>query len=106
VWVEKEKGTLERNITRIQLSPLRLNRGQWRRSPYNPVASFNYEALVCKLHAVLVLHIVALRAEPIDYELLMEQLSEVGQRMVVRATRSKLSSLDPKIIIAILTEFY
>jgi len=48
------------------------------RSPLPPpqVPSFDHEALVRELHAALVPHIVASRAEPIDYELLTEQLSQ------------------------------
>ena len=43
------------------------------------VATFDHEALVHKLHAVLVPHIVAMHSELVDYELLREQLSQAGK---------------------------
>jgi hypothetical protein len=43
--------------------------------PLSQVATFDHKALVCELHATLVPHIVAMCLEPVDYELLMEQLS-------------------------------
>jgi hypothetical protein len=50
----------------------------WTRTPLpvSQVAAFDHDALVRELHATLMPHIVAMRAEPVEYELLMEQLSQ------------------------------
>ncbi|KAI0297544.1 hypothetical protein B0F90DRAFT_1912759 [Multifurca ochricompacta] len=44
--------------------------------PFTPASTINHEALMRELHAALVPHIAAMRAEPIDYDLLTEQLSQ------------------------------
>jgi hypothetical protein len=46
------------------------------RTPFPQAPTLDHEALVRELHTVLVPHIVATRAEPIDYELLTVQLSQ------------------------------
>ncbi len=44
--------------------------------PLFQVATSDHEALVHELHATLMPHIVAMCSEPVDYELLTEQLSQ------------------------------
>ena len=50
--------------------------------PLSQVATFDHEALVHGLHATLVPHIVAMCPEPVDYELLTEQLSQAVKRHI------------------------
>lgn len=83
------------------------------RTPLPPpqVASFDHEALVRESHAALLPHIAALRAEPIDYELLTAQLSQavkphISQLIDLASDKRETAGLIVERLIPVLPTIY
>jgi hypothetical protein len=79
--------------------------------PSPQVATVNHEALVHELRTVLVPHILAMRAEPVDYELLTEQLSQavkphISQLIDLASDKRETAGLIVDRLIPVLPQIY
>jgi hypothetical protein len=79
--------------------------------PLSQVATFDHKAVVHGLHATLVPHIVAMCPEPVDYELLTEQLSQavkhhISQLIDLASDKWEMAGLIMERLIPVLLTIY